>query len=203
MPAEISRKNASRDETVGDVLRGFVRHPVSRLVVRWNWKTALLSSIIRSSLFFAMNLSAGLDAARAAMLTELVFRAVTSGYHGALTAAFRHARPHWAATAAVLVLLPLCNHTIEWLVHWTRGTVRLWESIGASMMFTVVSTLYNLFVMRQGALVVGDDGRSLVEDLRRMPRLTIAFVVNLVQSAALVVRAVARWRTKRSPFFVG
>jgi hypothetical protein len=64
-----------------------VRHPVKYLLHRWNWKSAVLSSLLRASLFFATNLAAGLPAAIAAMKTELVFRGVTSGFYGALTEA--------------------------------------------------------------------------------------------------------------------
>ena len=44
------------------------------------------------------------------------------------------------------------------------------------MAFTVVSTAFNLYAMRRGALVVGADGASLVTDLCRMPRLVLSFL---------------------------
>jgi hypothetical protein len=83
-----------------------LREPVQRLLYRWNWKSAVLSSLLRATLFFATNLTAGLPAAFAAMRTELVFRAITSGFYGALTENFREAEPAWAATITVMILLP-------------------------------------------------------------------------------------------------
>jgi len=59
------------------------------------------------------------------MKTELVFRGVTSGFYGALTQAFREAEPAWAAAIAVMILLPLANHSLELFVHWMRGTQKL------------------------------------------------------------------------------
>ena len=76
----------------------------------------MLSSLLRASLFFATNLSAGLPAAVAAMQTELIFRGGTSGFYGALTEAFREAEPAWDAAVTVMVLLPVANHSIEFLV---------------------------------------------------------------------------------------
>lgn len=179
----------TRTESLGDVLTGLVRHPIARLVWRWNWKSALLSSGSRAALFFGANLSAGLDAAVAAMLTELIVRGGTAGFYGALTQAFSRATPRWAGTLAALVVLPVTGHGLELVAHWLRGTENLAASIMVSCLFTVVSTLFNLFAMRRGALIVGEGRASLGQDLRRMPRLIAAFIAEPVRLAA---RAVSR-----------
>jgi hypothetical protein len=153
-----------------------LREPAKYLLHRWNWKSAVLSSLLRASLFFVTNLSAGLPAALAAMQTELVFRGITSGFYGALTEAFREAEPAWEAALTVMVLLPLANHSIELLVHWMRGTQKLLPSILASMILTAFSTLFNFYVMRRGALIVGSGRGSLGADLLRLPRLALDFV---------------------------
>lgn len=153
-----------------------LRDPVKYLVRRWNWKSALLSSVLRASLFFATNLAAGLPAAVAAMKTELVFRGVTSGFYGALTEAFREAEPPWAGALTVMVLLPLANHSVELFVHWMRGTQKLLASILASMILTAFSTLFNFYVMRRGTLIVGTGRSSLGTDLLRLPRHALDFV---------------------------
>jgi hypothetical protein len=156
-----------------------LREPVQRLLYRWNWKSALLSSLLRATLFFATNLTAGLPAAFAAMRTELVFRAITSGFYGALTENFRDAEPPWAAAITVMILLPIANHSLEFVVHWLRGTRNLASSILASLVLTAFSTLFNLFVMRRGALIVGEGRDSLASDLIQMPRLIGAFCLLL------------------------
>jgi hypothetical protein len=162
--------------TVRQAFLLLLREPVKYLLHRWNWKSALLSSILRASLFFATNLSAGLPAAIAALKTELVFRGITSGFYGALTEAFREAEPSWAAALTVMVLLPVANHSLEFFVHWMRGTQKLLPSIVASMILTAFSTLFNFYVMRRGALIVGSGRHSLGRDLLRLPRLAVDFV---------------------------
>jgi hypothetical protein len=105
--------------TVRQVFLLLLRDPLKYLLRRWNWKSALLSSLMRASLFFATNLAAGLPAAIAAMKTELVFRAITSGFYGALTESFREAEPPWTAALTVMLLLPLA-----WIIHDFTGEKR-------------------------------------------------------------------------------
>ena len=159
-----------------EVLRSFVVHPRATLLRRWNWKSAVMSSLVRASLFFFVNLTAGAEAAVAAFLTELVYRAMTSGFYGAITQGFSRVQPAWQATLGACVVLPLANHSLELLAHWLRGTERLWESIFASICFTALSTAFHVFVMRRGLLTVGEGSQSLWRDLAQMPRSVALFV---------------------------
>jgi hypothetical protein len=163
--------------TVTQALRRFSRQPGKYLLARWNWKSALLSSLFRAAIFFAANLTAGLPGATSAMTTELLFRGITSGFYGALTEGFRDVEPPGAAALSVMVLLPLTNHSMEFLVHWMRGTPNLAPSIAASVFFTALSTLFNLYAMRRGVLIVGSGRSSLRQDLVRMPRLLLDFTI--------------------------
>jgi hypothetical protein len=158
-----------------------LRDPVGEVFRRWNWKAAVFSSLFRANLFFSANLSAGRRAALAAAATELVFRFATSGFYGALTQSFRRVQPAWAAAVTVAVMLPLVSHSGEFLVHWLRGTVNLRTSIIASICFTALSTVFNWFVMRRGALVVGDGEASIWTDLARMPALIGEFLWSAVR----------------------
>lgn len=162
--------------TVGGVLQSLIQHPVRNLVYRWNWKSAVTSSILRAVIFFSVNISAGFDAALAAMILEFVFRAITSGFYGAITQSFRKAEPIWAASLTAMIVVPVITHTMEFMVHWFGGTKKLAASILASAGFSAISTLFNLFAMRRGIMVVGDDCRSLTSDLIRMPRMIYEFV---------------------------
>ena len=178
----------NRAPSVADVLLGFARHPIDGLIRRWNWKAAILSAVIRAALFFAANVTAGWRAAWAAFATELVFRACTSGFYGAVTEAFAGVQPARAAALATMGLLPALSHGLELAVHYLRGTPELTRSIAASVAFTVLSTGFNLFAMRRGALVVGPGRASLLDDLRRTPRLVAAYVLALVRAARALFR---------------
>lgn len=162
--------------TVKQVIAGLVRHPVRNLFTRWNWKAALLSSLLRGTIFFCTNLISGWHAAVGALLAEFMLRAATSGFYGAITEAFSAAQPSWAATAAAMVLLPLLAHTLEFLVHWLRGTPNLGLSIATSVIFTAFSTAFNLFAMRRGVLITSGESKSLSHDLSRIPLLLLEFL---------------------------
>jgi hypothetical protein len=158
--------------TLGHVFAGFLRDPIRTFVINWNWKSALTSSLCRAGIFFVVNLPAGLAHGLRAMATEMAFRGVASGVMGTMTQAFSRAQHSWVA----LIILPALGHTLEYLVHRTAGTARLGESIAASVAFSVITTSFNLFAMRRGALVVGDEGQSLLDDFRRLPGLFVSYL---------------------------
>jgi hypothetical protein len=170
-------QSATIAPTVATVLKNLLRHPARHLIHRWNWKSAVLSSLVRASIFFFANLVAGLHAAIGALLAELVLRTITSGFYGAVTEAFSEARPAWAALATAMVVLPVINHSVEFLVHWARGTPKLGLSIMASVMFTAISTAFNLYAMRHGVLTVGGKSKTLSEDLRLLLPLLGQFLL--------------------------
>jgi hypothetical protein len=151
-------------------------NPRELLIRQWNWKSAVFSTSIRALIFLFTNLTAGWRAAAGAMAAEFVFRAVTSGFYGSLIQAFRNAEPAWTASLTVLILLPLVPHSLEFGIHLARGTPKLAPSMIASVAFTEISTLFNLYAMRRGALVVGSEASSMAADMRRIPRLIIGFV---------------------------
>lgn len=172
---------------VADVLRDLFARPGEYLIRRWHWKAALFSALIRFSLFFLVNLTAGWKAAWGAGLAEFCYRLVASGCYGSMTQAFRRAEPVWLANVTAMVLLPVFQHTIEFLIHWLRGTPNLGWSIGASAIFTVFSTLFNLYSMRRGSLVVGGGAQSIWRDLACFPGLLGGFLTS-------GFREVAGWR---------
>lgn len=173
------------------ILLALARRPYSGIVRRWNWKSAVLSAILRAVVFFSANVGAGVHAALGVAAVDSVFRISTSGFYGTVTQQLRRAEPAWQGAAASLVLLPACNHTLEFLVHWGHGTPRLKASVIASVAFTGISTLFNWFAMRRGALLSAGEGDSLARDLARMPAIIGAFIA----AAPLALRRAAASRT--------
>jgi hypothetical protein len=165
---------------VSELLRILVRHPWQHLGRRWNYKSAVTSSLFRGLLFFATNVTAGLPAAVAALSTEFWFRFLTAGYYGALTQAFRRVEPARTAMIAAMIVLPIVGHGLEFLVHWLSGTPNLSASVGISIVFTAFSTSFNLFAMRRGAMIVGEGSGSLLQDLRRTPALLAAYGLSIL-----------------------
>ena len=162
--------------TLRAVVTELISNPRRALIERWNWKAAIFSASLRAMIFLCANLTAGWRAATGAMLAEFVFRASSSGFYGAITQAFSQAEPAWAAAVASAVLLPGASHSLEFGLHLLRGTPNIRTSLIASVSFTILSTLFNLYAMRRGALIVGKEGGSIGSDLRRIPRLLGGFL---------------------------
>jgi hypothetical protein len=72
--------------------------------------------------------------------------------------------------------VPAVSHSIELTIHVLRGTPKILTSVVASVCFTAVATLFNLYAMRRGALVVGAGSDSVGGDLKRVPRLIGGFL---------------------------
>lgn len=148
-----------------------------RLLLSWNWKTATLSACARGTIFFISNLGAGLGAAITAMAVEAALFAALAGFYGALAQSFRRAQPAWAATLTIMILMPAVNHTIEYALHNANGTERIAAGVASSISLSILSSMFNLFAMRRGVLIVGDERASLIDDLRRMPRVVFDFAM--------------------------
>ena len=179
-----SDKTTSLTVSVPEAFADLLFNPGRRLLRRWNSKTALLSACVRGTIFFVANIGAGLGAAIGAMGIEAALFATLAGFYGAMAQAFRRARPEWAATMAVMALMPTINHTIEYILHYASGTKRLAAGVTASISLSMVSAVFNLFAMRRGVLIVGDERASLIDDLRRMPRVVIDFIMAVPRAVA-------------------
>ncbi|MFN0278190.1 MAG: hypothetical protein ACKVRN_06255 [Pyrinomonadaceae bacterium] len=183
-----------KEIVVGDVFRNLLHHP-AQLVTRWNWKSVVLAVIIRGLIYLSIYLISGESwtVTMAAVLVEIPFRLITTGVAGALVQSFRKAKPIWLANTIVSIMLPAFSHTVEFTAHYvherffydvlaaTKDGVTRYRTFAISVLFSVVSVLFNLYAMRKGALLVGagEATQSLGKDLMQMPRLVSEFVIAL------------------------
>lgn len=155
--------------SLSEVLVAIIRHPLLRLVRYWNWKSAILSALLRASIFFSVNLTASWESAFSAAGTELVYRAPVVGTLASLSQSFRRVEPAWKATLTIMVALPALAHGIEFTVHSLAGTARLYESVAASVAFSMFTSVVSYFLHRRDILVVGDGARPLLADIFHIP----------------------------------
>jgi hypothetical protein len=155
-------------QSVAAVSRAILLRPDLYLLARWNWKSALLSAIIRSSLFFAATLRAGHEAALSASATEFALALTVAGFVGALAQAYRRAEPRWLAFLMAASLPPAVWHALELTAHLLNRTPRIYYGIGISMAYSAFTSMLMLVLMRRGILLAGDERTSLAEDLRNI-----------------------------------
>lgn len=179
--------------SIGDVFRSLLQHP-GQIITRWNWKAALLGALLRASFYFTIYQVSKESwiVTLTAMLVELSFRFITSGISGSLVQSFRRATPAWLATLIVTVSLPVFSHIIEFVSHYAQE--KYFDSIFAasvnnarqraftfSVLMSVLSAMFNLFIMQRGVLLVGagEETKSFWSDLKSIPRLIVEFIAFL------------------------
>jgi hypothetical protein len=168
----------SKQETVLGVLKYTAQHPIEMLFWRWNWKSAFFAGLFRGSIYLFTHLSEGWRAALGAMSVEFIFRVIHGGISGSLMQSLRKASPIWLATLFVMVLMPIYSHTMEYTLHTLHGDQNRNKSLAISISFSIISALFNLFAMRRGVLITGEDteNESLWADLKKFPRIVVDFV---------------------------
>lgn len=178
------------DISVGDVILSLFHHPL-QILTRWNWKSALMGALLRASFYFTVYKASRESwiVTMTAVMVELAFRFFTSGISGALVQSFRRAKPAWLATFVVTVSLPVFSHTIEFITHYAQEVYfadvfepsinnARQKAFAVSVLFSVISAAFNIFIMRHGVLLVGagSETKSLWADLKSVPWLIIQFV---------------------------
>ena len=179
--------------SVGDVFKSLAKHPL-QIISRWNWKSALLGAIFRASFYFTVYQASQETwlVTLTAVLVELSFRFITSGISGALIQSFRRATPAWLATTIVTISLPIFSHTVEFLTHYSQETFfnnvfaaaenkARQKAFAVSVLISVLSAMFTLFIVRKGVLLVGagKETKSIWSDIKSLPFLIIEFIAFL------------------------
>ena len=169
--------------TIKGVCWELLRHPFRSLVLNWNWKAAIISSVLRAPIFFGAYLAQkqGLKMAFAAMGVQFIFRAVTGGTNGAIIQSFSKIEPAWHAVVTIPVVLTVFMHIGEWFIQAAfdsyYGTKGKTTAVMISILGSVVSAVFNLFAMRRGLLLVKDESQqSFWRDIKQMPWIVFELV---------------------------
>jgi hypothetical protein len=165
----------SRSVRVIDVVATLLLHPI-RYIRLWNWKSAVLSIVLRGPIFVVASFRRGWAAAISALLVESVFCALTAGFYGTIVQALRDAQPAWLTGLLITLVMPSLFQALEYLMQRAHGTPHLHAAEIVSVVASALSALFNWYAMRQGALLVGSEGRPLGGDVRRFPLLLYRFL---------------------------
>jgi hypothetical protein len=137
---------------------------------------ALLSAMLRAPLFLVATLRQGVEAVSIAVFAEALYSAAISGCYGAVVQKLRRAHPLWASGVLILVILPGLLLWFDYLLHLYTGMSNLKGGMLAAASLSVLSSLFNWYLMSRDSLLVGKEGRSFASDLKRMPRMLTDFL---------------------------
>lgn len=145
----------------------------------WNWKSAVLSIILRVPVFAVAAAVArhGLEAIALAAFTEAVVCGFNAGCYAAVVQVLRNRKPVWLTALIIGVALPTIGQVIEYQVHLWRGTPHTYIAVVISSVLSALSSLFNWYAMKRGTLLVGGEGGSFVNDLRKIPALLGGFLL--------------------------
>ncbi len=177
--------------STGEVIVSLVRHPM-QMLTRWNWKAALVGALIRAFFYLTVYKTSRENwiVTLTAVMVELSFRFFTSGISGSITQSFRRAQPQWLSVIVVSTTLPIFGHLVEYITHFAQenyfaNVFAASENNGRqrafaiSVLISILSSLFNLFAMRDGVLLVGagEEQQTLWNDLKRIPALLLEFMI--------------------------
>jgi hypothetical protein len=145
----------------------------------WNWKCALLSATARSLVYLAAMARTGLRGSFAVVLVEIVYVTLTAGAYAGMQQKALGLRARWLGNLIVVLGVPGLAQVLDWAAHCVTGATVTGGATLAVCLFTALSALFHLHVMRNGVFLTGT-GRSLLDDFRRMPRLIAGFVARPV-----------------------
>jgi len=145
-------------------------------LTHWNWKSALITAICRAGACMAALWHSPLHAREHFGVVEAVYVLLTAGIFSAWQQQALDVKPRRLAWAIVVLAIPLGSLAADCALHlWLdRGNMRA-LGIGA-LIVTVVSAMFHWHVMRNGVMIVGDGGRSFIDDMKQVPRLIASFV---------------------------
>jgi hypothetical protein len=143
----------------------------------WNWKCALVSATARSLVYLAAMAQTGSQGSMRVVLVEIAYVTLTSGLYAGLQQRALRVRSRLLGNAIIVFGVPWLAQAFDWLAHRVSSTSAPPKATAAVLFYATLSALFHLYVMRHGAFLTGREGRSLRDDLRRVPRLIGGFVI--------------------------
>lgn len=135
-----------------------------------------MSATARSFVYLAAMARSGWQAAGSIVLVEMAYVTVTAGIYAGMQQKALGIRSRTLGNLIVVVGVPGLSQGLDWTAHRLSGAAVTSKATLGVCVFAAISALFHLHVMRNGAFLTGE-GRSLLDDFKRMPRLVLGFVV--------------------------
>ncbi len=140
-------------------------------LTHWNWKVAMLTAVLRGLACVWALRHVEMHVRQHFGMVEAAFVLLTCGSFSALQQQTLKIRREAMAWLACVIVVPLTSLSCDAALHfWLDG--RQTRQLGlAGVIFTLVSATFHWHMIRNGALLVGEESHSLATDLKRIPKL--------------------------------
>jgi hypothetical protein len=164
-------------------------------LTHWNWKVALMTAVLRGLACVAALWHVERHARNHFGVVEAAFVLFTCGFFSALQQQSLGIRSEILAWFTCVVVIPLSSLGMDAGLHfWLDG--RDTRQLGVvALAFTLLSATFHWHMIRNGALLVGEEAHSLRADLKRIPRLALTYVTEPALWIWRTVSAVAKDET--------
>lgn len=132
---------------------------------------------MRSMVYLAAMAHRGTRAGLSVVMVETVYVTLTAGFYAGLQQKALGLRSRLLGNLSVVLAVPMLAQLFDWLAHRATGAVAPGKANVVVCAFAALSALFHLYVMRRGVFLTGHGGRTLADDLRKMPRLIGTFVL--------------------------
>lgn len=136
-----------------------------------------MSAAVRSLVYLAAMARSGSHGLLAVVAVEMAYVILTAGLYAGMQQRALALRSRFFGNLIIVVCVPGLAQFLDWLTHRAVRPAAPPRAIVAASIFTLVSALFHLHVMRRGVFLTGHAGRTLIDDFRRMPRLVLDFVL--------------------------
>jgi len=158
----------------------------------WNWKCALLSAAVRSLVYLLAMARSGSHGKLAILAVEIAYVTLTSGIYAGMQQRALALRSRQLGNLVIALGVPALAQFLDWLAHHAVGPAAPHKALFAVCMFTLISGLFHLHIMRRGVFLTGHAGRTLADDFRRMPRLILGFILRPIALLSTLNGRIAR-----------
>jgi hypothetical protein len=140
-------------------------------LTHWNWKVAMLTAVLRGSACVWALRHVELHARQHFGMVEAAFVLLTCGSFSALQQQSLKIRTEVLAWLCCVIVVPLTSLSCDAALHFWLDGGKTRQLGVAGLIFTIVSATFHWHMIRNGALLVGEDSHSLATDLKRIPIL--------------------------------
>ena len=154
----------------------------------WNWKAAFITALCRGAACMAALRHVHPHAREHFSAVEMAYVLLTAGIFSAWQQQALCIKPRYCAWLVVVMLVPLTSLGADALAHSLLDHIDAHALGMGALIFTLVSAMFHWHLMENGAMLVGEESRSLASDMRQLPVLALSFVT-----------APVRWLRKSLP----
>ena len=145
-------------------------------LTHWNWKAALITACFRGAACMAALRHVHPHARQHFSVVEMAYVLLTAGLFSAWQQQALEIKPRYFAWLIVVVVVPLTSLGADAFTHSLLDHVNAHALGIGALIFTLVSAMFHWHVMTNGAMLVGEQSRSLSTHFKQMPGLLISFV---------------------------